>query len=96
MNLQFKGAEPHIVALDGQPLKTARALGPDPLQLGPGGRADLMVRRGTEEIIMAHVNTANEPLEVAYIWPAPGERGEADTPAQSPACRATACRKPWT
>lgn len=80
MNLQFKGAEPYIVALDGQPLKTARALGPDPLQLGPGGRADLMVRRGTEEIIMANVNTANEPLEVAYIGRTGGQ-GEADTGA---------------
>ena len=78
MNLQIKGAEPYIVALDGQPLTAARALGADPLQLGPGGRADLMIRRASDEIILANLNRANEPLEVAYI-DRTGDQGEADT-----------------
>ncbi len=78
MNLQIKGAEPYIIALDGQPLTAARALGSEPLQLGPGGRADLMVRRASDEIILANLNRANEPLEVAYV-DRTGDRGEADT-----------------
>lgn len=78
MNLQVKGAEPYMVALDGQPLTAPRALGADPLQLGPGGRADLMIRRGSDEIILANLNAANEPLEVAYI-DRTGEAGKADT-----------------
>jgi len=78
MNLQIKGAEPYIVALDGQPLGVPRALGVDPLQLGPGGRADLMIRRATDQITLANVNRANEPLEVAYI-DRTGAQGEVDT-----------------
>jgi len=78
MNLQIKGAEPLIMALDGQPLKAPRALGTDPLQLGPGGRADLMIRRATDQITLANVNTADEPLEVAYI-DRTGVQGEVDT-----------------
>ncbi len=67
MNLQVKGVDPYIVALDGQPLAMARSLGSTPLQLGPGGRADLMIRRGSDEIVLANLNRANEPLEVAYV-----------------------------
>lgn len=78
MNLQLKGAEPHIIALDGQPLRKTRDLGSSPLQLGPGGRADLMIRRGSDEIVLANLNQANEPLEVAYI-DRTGAAGEADT-----------------
>ncbi len=78
MNLQVKGAEPYIVALDGQPLMTARRPGSTSLQLGPGGRADLMIRRGSDEIILANLNRANEPLEVAYI-DRTGNVGEPDT-----------------
>jgi len=77
MNLQIKGAEPYIVALDGQPLRAARALGANPLQLGPGGRADLMIRRASDEIILANLNRANEPLEVAYVDRS-GDPGAAD------------------
>lgn len=78
MNLQVKGAEPHILALDGQPLGKPRVLGTEPLQLGPGGRADLLIRRATEQITLANVNQANEPLEVAYI-DREGAQDEKDT-----------------
>lgn len=77
MNLQIKGAEPHIVALDGQPLRAPRSLGSEPLQLGPGGRADLMIRRATDQLTLANVNGANEPLEIAYI-DRTGARGTVD------------------
>lgn len=78
MNLQIKGAEPSVAALDGQPLIETRALGTSPLQLGPGGRADLMIRRGSDEIVLANLNQNNEPLEVAYI-DRTGDPGAADT-----------------
>lgn len=78
MNIQMKGAEPVIIALDGQPLATPRDVGAEPLQIGPGGRADVIIRRSSEPIVIANVNAANEPLEVAYINRT-GEDGEPDT-----------------
>jgi FtsP/CotA-like multicopper oxidase with cupredoxin domain len=83
MNIQIKGAAPVIIALDGQPLPTPREVGTDALQLGPGARADLIIRGSAEDIVIANVNAANEPLEVAYISRT-GEAGETDTAAIDP------------
>ncbi len=74
---QIKGAIPVLVALDGQPIKTPRELGGEQLALGPGGRADLIIRRGSDELTLANVGRG-EPLEVAYIERT-GEAGEPDT-----------------
>lgn len=42
--LRFEGLAPWLLALDGQPLPAARALGEsEPLMIGPGMRADLIV-----------------------------------------------------
>ena len=78
MNIQMKGAEPVIIAMDGQPLALPRDAGTKPLQLGPGGRVDVIVRRSSEPIVIAHVNAADEPLEVAYITRT-GAEGATDT-----------------
>ena len=78
MNIQVKGAEPVIVALDGQPLPSPRDVGAEPLQLGPGARADLIIRRGSDEIILANLSAQQEPLEVAYISRT-GKPGAEDT-----------------
>ena len=79
---QLKGAVPVLVALDGQPIERPRELAGEQLALGPGGRADLIVRRGSDEITLAHVGRG-EPLEVAYIERT-GEPGEADTAEIAP------------
>jgi FtsP/CotA-like multicopper oxidase with cupredoxin domain len=44
MRLQFKGDDPLLVALDGQPLALPRQLGGEGLSLDPGQRADLLVQ----------------------------------------------------
>jgi FtsP/CotA-like multicopper oxidase with cupredoxin domain len=74
---QFKGADPVLVAVDGQPLATPVLLNGETLELGPGGRADLMIRRGSDTIVLANT-AANELLEVAYIE-RNGSAGEPDT-----------------
>lgn len=43
MSVQFKGDDPLLIALDGQPV-AARALGQESLMLAPGQRADLLVQ----------------------------------------------------
>ncbi len=74
---QIKGADPVLVAVDGQPLAAPVVLSGETLALGPGGRADLIVRRGSDTIILANTS-GREVLEVAYIERS-GEAGEADT-----------------
>ncbi len=78
MNIQLKGADAAIVAIDGQPLPQPRQLADKPVELGPGARADLIVRRGSEEIIIGNVDPRNEPLEVAYFTRT-GEEAPPDT-----------------
>jgi FtsP/CotA-like multicopper oxidase with cupredoxin domain len=65
MRLLVKGAEPHLLAIDGQPVPP-RELGAEPLILAPGGRADVGLPRGQEQIVLAN-EIQGEALEVAYI-----------------------------
>jgi FtsP/CotA-like multicopper oxidase with cupredoxin domain len=65
MTLLFKGAEAHLLAIDGQPLASPRKLA-EPLVLPPGGRADIGLRRGLEQVIVA-IDIDGEPLELAFI-----------------------------
>jgi FtsP/CotA-like multicopper oxidase with cupredoxin domain len=65
MSLLFKGAEAHLLAIDGQPLASPRKLA-EPLVLPPGGRADVGLRRGLEQAIVA-IDIDGEPLELAFV-----------------------------
>jgi FtsP/CotA-like multicopper oxidase with cupredoxin domain len=65
MRLLIEGAEPHLLAVDGQPVPP-RKLGAEPLILAPGGRADVGLPRGQEQIVLAN-EIQGEALEVAYI-----------------------------
>jgi FtsP/CotA-like multicopper oxidase with cupredoxin domain len=65
MTLLFKGAEAHLLAIDGQPLASPRKVA-EPLVLPPGGRADIGLRRGLEQVIVA-IDIDGEPLELAFI-----------------------------
>ncbi len=65
MAILVKGADPWIVARDGQPLP-ARHIGEEPVELLPGGRADLVFPKGDQEVIFATLIT-DEPLELAYL-----------------------------
>lgn len=66
MRLVFKGADPHLFALDGQPLASPRQLAAEPLVLPPGGRGDIGLRRGSEQVIVV-IDIDGEPLELALI-----------------------------
>ncbi len=65
MGILVKGADPWIVARDGQPLPP-RHIGDEPVELLPGGRADLLFPKGDEEVTFATLIT-DEPLELAYL-----------------------------
>lgn len=65
MGILVKGADPWIVARDGQPLPP-RHIGDEPVELLPGGRADLVFPKGNEEVTFAALIT-DEPLELAYL-----------------------------
>lgn len=65
MPLLVKGADPHLLAVDGQPV-TPRRLEAEPLVLAPGGRADLGLPQGEDQVIVA-IDVRGEPLDVAYI-----------------------------
>jgi FtsP/CotA-like multicopper oxidase with cupredoxin domain len=65
MGILVKGADPWIVARDGQPIP-ARHIGEAPVELLPGGRADLVLPRGDQEVTFA-IEIAGEPLELAYL-----------------------------
>ncbi len=74
---QLRGAEPVMIAMDGQPLEKPVTLRDETFALGPGGRADLLVRRGNDELTLVHAGRG-EPLEVAYL-DRTGEAGDPDT-----------------
>ena len=65
MGILVKGADPWIVARDGQPVPV-RHIGDEPVELPPGGRADLVFPRGDQEVTFATL-IADEPLELAYL-----------------------------
>jgi FtsP/CotA-like multicopper oxidase with cupredoxin domain len=65
MRLAFQGTEPHLLAIDGQPL-SPRSLGAEALVLPPGGRADIGLPRGVEQVIVT-IDIEGEPLELASI-----------------------------
>lgn len=64
-SLVFKGADPWIIALDGQPVQP-RPLGTSGVVLAPGQRADLLVDPGTDDITMA-LNLFEDVAEMAYL-----------------------------
>jgi len=65
MSLVIKGADPLIIAEDGQPVPP-RQLGALGLVLAPGQRSDLLVGEGEESITLA-VNLFEDLIEAAYL-----------------------------
>ena len=53
MRLLFPVVTPQLLALDGQPLAEPRKLASEPLVLPPGGRADAVLPRGTDQVPVA-------------------------------------------
>src|SRR5262249_54639087 len=70
MALLFKGADPWIIAEDGQPT-APRHLGSSPLFIIPGQRADLLIEEGDEDITVA-LDLFEDIVEAFYIT-RPGE-----------------------
>ncbi len=60
-----KGADPWVVAQDGQPVK-ARHVGEEALQLLPGGRIDLVFPQGQEDVTFA-TQIRDDVQEIAYL-----------------------------
>jgi len=77
IGVQFKGANPWIAALDGQPVKP-RKVGTDPMLLAPGQRADLLLDESEDEVTLA-LDLFEDVVEIAYLARA-GE-GQASLPA---------------
>ena len=65
MSLVIKGADPLIIAEDGQPVPP-RQLGALGLVLAPGQRSDLLVGEGEESMTVA-VNLFEDLIEAAYL-----------------------------
>jgi FtsP/CotA-like multicopper oxidase with cupredoxin domain len=65
MALLFKGADPWVVAEDGQPTEP-RHLGSRPLFLVPGQRADLLIEEGDRDITVA-LDLFEDVVEAFYI-----------------------------
>ena len=65
MGLQFKGADPLVVALDGQPI-APRQGGMLGLVLQPGQRIDLVLDVGSEDAVMA-LDISGDIVEVCYL-----------------------------
>jgi FtsP/CotA-like multicopper oxidase with cupredoxin domain len=65
MAIIFKGADPLIIAEDGQPI-SPRQLGPKGLVLEPGQRSDLLVWESEETLTLA-VNLFEDVIEAAYL-----------------------------
>ncbi len=65
MALQFKGAEPLVVALDGQPI-APRQGGMSELTLQPGQRVDLVLD-GRAEAVAVALDIAGDIVEVCYL-----------------------------
>jgi FtsP/CotA-like multicopper oxidase with cupredoxin domain len=73
MSILVKGADPLIIAEDGQPVQP-RQLGSAGLVLAPGQRSDLLVAEGEESVTLA-VNLFEDVIEAAYL-------NRSDTPVQ--------------
>ncbi len=65
MSILVKGADPLIIAEDGQPVQP-RQLGAAGLVLAPGQRSDLLVEEGEESLTLA-VNLFEDVIEAAYL-----------------------------
>ncbi len=65
MNLQFKGADPLIVALDGQPV-SPRHSGAQGLLLAPGQRVDLVIDAGNDSFTVA-LDLFEDVVEIFYV-----------------------------
>jgi len=65
MAIVFKGADPLVIAEDGQPVPP-RELGSQGLILAPGQRSDLLVGEGEETLTLA-VNLFEDIIEAAYL-----------------------------
>jgi FtsP/CotA-like multicopper oxidase with cupredoxin domain len=71
MGLQFKGADPLIAALDGQPVPL-RHLGQEALRLAPGQRADLILGDAKDLIVLA-LDLFEDVVEIGYLDPGNGQ-----------------------
>lgn len=65
MSVVIKGADPLVIAEDGQPVPP-RQLGAAGLVLAPGQRSDLLVEEGEEAITLA-INLFEDIIEAAYL-----------------------------
>jgi FtsP/CotA-like multicopper oxidase with cupredoxin domain len=65
MAIVVKGADPLVIAEDGQPVST-RELGSQGLILAPGQRSDLLVGEGEETVTLA-INLFEDMIEAAYL-----------------------------
>ena len=65
MGLQFKGADPLVVAFDGQPI-APRQVGMLGLMLQPGQRLDLVLDVGRDNVAMA-LDVSGDLVEVCYL-----------------------------
>ena len=65
MPVKFRGADPLVIARDGQPVRPVN-LSASPLVLAPGQRADLLVEEGSEPVEVA-LDLFEDVVEVAYI-----------------------------
>ncbi|MGB8316150.1 MAG: multicopper oxidase family protein, partial [Aestuariivirga sp.] len=70
MGLQFKGADPLVVALDGQPIAPLHG-GAMALMLQPGQRVDVVPDAGAADVAVA-LDVAGEVIEVCYLERAGG------------------------
>jgi FtsP/CotA-like multicopper oxidase with cupredoxin domain len=69
MGVLFKGAEPRIVAYDGQPLAVAQPLGAQALVLAPGQRADLLLPPVSVKTVTIALDLMEDVVELAYLEP---------------------------
>lgn len=65
MRLLFKGPQPWLAALDGQPVPAAR-LDNGVLELAPGQRADLLLDAGSDEVVIG-LDLFEETAELCHI-----------------------------
>jgi FtsP/CotA-like multicopper oxidase with cupredoxin domain len=65
MSILVKGADPLIIAEDGQPIQP-RQIGSSGLILAPGQRSDLLVEEGEESLTLA-INLFEDVIEAAYL-----------------------------
>ena len=72
MNFQFKGVDPLIVALDGQPISPHHS-GAQAVSLAPGQRMDLVLDSGNENVSVA-LDLFEDIVEICYL-----DRGGAKT-----------------